>query len=80
MSKEGRSAHELSGLLVERLGIEGLVILVLRDNVYGWNGFTTSVPDGVVDIHVKMQIAVEELRKLYVLSDSASGALYLAHQ
>ena len=67
MAREKRSAEELAGIVVEHLGIEGVSVTVLADNIYGWNGFAMTAPDAEPDIHVKMQRAVEELREQYEL-------------
>ena len=69
MAREKRSAEELAHLLIQHVGIEGLSITVLADNVYGWNGFAMTAPETEPDIHAKMQWAVEELRTKYELTD-----------
>ena len=65
MAREKRTAEELADIVVAHLGIEGLSVKVLADDVYGWNGFAMAAPDTEPDIHAKMQRAVEELRGQY---------------
>lgn len=67
MAREKRNAEELATIVVQHLGIEGVSITVLADNVYGWNAFAMTAPDTEPDIHAKMQRAVEELRAQYEL-------------
>jgi hypothetical protein len=66
-AKEMRSASELARLVAQHIGAAGLTVTVLPDKVYGWSAWPTPVPEDVPDIHVKAQLAVDELRKLYEL-------------
>ncbi len=68
MTKEKRSKSELADLVKEHVGIGGLFLIVLPDVVYGWNAYAMNSPENEPDIHVKMQRAVEELRKRYELA------------
>lgn len=67
MAKEKRSAEELTDIVVKHLGIESVSVAVLADQVYGWNGFAMAARETEPDIHVKMQRAVEALRRQYDL-------------
>jgi hypothetical protein len=67
LAKETRGKFELADIVKEHLGIDGLSVVVLPDNVYGWNAFAMNAPDSEPNIHAKMQWAVEELREKYEL-------------
>jgi hypothetical protein len=69
VAKEKRTAQELARMVIERLSIEGVSVTVLKDVAYGWNGWAMTAPGSEPDIHVKMQLAVEELRKRYDLQE-----------
>ena len=67
MAKESCSQEDLAEIVKNHLEIPGLGVRVLPDVVYGWNAFAMTVPEGVKDIHVKMQRIVEKLRGEYEL-------------
>jgi hypothetical protein len=63
MAKEIKSREEIVQLVTQDLDLNGLSVSVLWDKLYNWNAFATAVPEGVTDIHVRMQRTVERLRK-----------------
>jgi hypothetical protein len=67
MTKEKKSASELSNLVAVRVGIGGLYLSVNESPVYGWDAAIIASPAQATNTHAIVQQIVAELRELYDL-------------
>jgi hypothetical protein len=69
MAKEKKSAKELADLVMQRIGLSGVIVAVNRDPAYGWHPTVVTTPSQAIAAQSAADQAAEELRPLYDLSD-----------
>jgi hypothetical protein len=69
MTKERKTARELSDLIAARVGVGGTQIAVHKSPIHGWDANIIAVPAQAVNAHVMVPQIVAELRELYDLKE-----------
>ena len=64
MTKEKKTASELSNLIAARVGIAGLYLSVNENPVYGWDAAIIASPAQATNTHAIVQQIVAELRNV----------------
>lgn len=68
MSKEQKSARELSDMIHQIVGVPALDIVVRRDHAYGWQPTVLTAPGNPIGFQRRVEEVAHKLRARYDLT------------